>query len=63
VLLPQQLSSVSRESQYAAFKEASLQNKIMSDTQMSWLVNNMKTAPQKWKGIGNQVQLLLQQAL
>jgi phosphodiesterase/alkaline phosphatase D-like protein len=60
VLLPQQLRSVSKESDYAAFKEASLQNKIMSDAQMGWLVNNMQTAPQKWKGIGNQVQLLLQ---
>jgi hypothetical protein len=30
---------------------------------MSWLVNNMQTAPQKWKGIGNQVQLPLQQVL
>eukprot|EP00953_Heterococcus_sp_UTEX-ZZ885_P033884 17597-Heterococcus_DN1.PRE.1 len=27
----------------------------MSDTQMSWLVNNMQTAPQKWKVIGNQL--------
>jgi hypothetical protein len=33
---------VSKESDYAAFKEASLQNKIMSDAQMGWLLTTCK---------------------
>lgn len=54
----QQLAYPASAADVPAWRAAAATKKIMSDTQMQWLVNNIHTASQQWKVIGNQVMLV-----
>lgn len=41
-------------SNYEDWKQRALQRRIMTDTQMSWLVDNLQSSSQTWNVLGNQ---------
>jgi phosphodiesterase/alkaline phosphatase D-like protein len=55
VVFKQQPPAPASEAALAQWRADADSRKIMSDTQMNWLISNIKQAKQQWKVIGNQV--------
>jgi PhoD-like phosphatase len=57
-LLRGQPPAPANAAELAQWRAEAENRKLMSDTQMHWLIGNIKKAKQQWKVIGNQASLL-----